>query len=114
MDSGSSVVPLSQGNKENVINTTKLVNVALALAPLGWLLAFYGVMSQLGDPAPMASRSFIESHRHTSIIILLIGVMCLVASLWLSGLSFTLARKRSMLVASFIVIPTIAIITELY
>lgn len=96
------------------MSTTRLANLALALAPLGWFMAYYGVMSQLGDPSPTVPRSVIESHRHASNTILLIGVICLAASLWLSGLSLVAARKRSLLAAALIVIPAAVVIADLY
>lgn len=33
---------------------TTAVNLALFLVVVGWLMAYYGVMSQLGDPSPTA------------------------------------------------------------
>jgi hypothetical protein len=96
------------------MSITKLANLALALVPLGWLLALYGVMSQLGDPASTAPRFAIESHRHVSNTALLVGVTCLIASLWLSGRSFAVARKRSLLATALIAIPTVIIIADFY
>jgi hypothetical protein len=96
------------------MSITKLANLALALVPIGWLLALYGVMSQLGDPASTAARYAIESQRHVSNTILLVGVMCLIASLWLSGSTFAAARKRSLLATASIAIPTVLIIADFY
>ena len=92
----------------------RLANLGLVLAVGGWLLAFYGVMSQLGDPAPTVPRSVIESHRHASLTALLIGVICLLSSLWLSGRSFTEARKRSLISTALVAAPAIAVIATLY
>lgn len=96
------------------MSASRLANLALVLAATGWLLAFYGVMSQLGDPAPTVPRSVIESHRHVSLTVLLVGVICLLSSLWLSGRSFTEARKRSLLAMTLIAVPAIAVIATLY
>lgn len=96
------------------MSASRLANLALILVATGWLLAVYGVMSQLGDPAPTVARSVIESQRHVSITVLLIGVMCLLSSLWLSGRSFVEARKRSLLAAALIALPAIAVVANLY
>lgn len=96
------------------MGASRMANLALVLVVTGWLLAFYGVMSQLGDPAPTVPHSVIESHRHVSITALLIGVIFLLGSLWLSGCSFIGARKRSLLVVALIAVPAIAIVADLY
>ena len=92
----------------------RLVNLALVLAAAGWLLASYGVMSQLGDPAPTVPRSVIEAHRHVSTTILLLGVICLLSALWLSGRTFLEAKKRSVLAAVLITVPAITLVASLY
>lgn len=92
----------------------RLANLGLVLAVCGWLLAYYGVMSQLGDPAPTVPRSVIESHKHASLTALLIGAICLLSSLWLSGRSFTEARKRSLVSTALVAAPAIAVIATLY
>lgn len=96
------------------MSASRLANLALVLAITGWLLAFYGVMSQLGDPAPTVPHAVIESQRHVSLTVLLVGVMCLLGSLWLSGCSFVEARKRSLLAAALIAVPAIAVVANLY
>jgi hypothetical protein len=96
------------------MSASRLANLALILAVTGWLLAFYGVMSQLGDPAPTVPRSVIESHRHVSLTVLMVGVMFLLSSLWLSGRSFVGAKKRSLLAATLIAAPAIAVVASLY
>lgn len=92
----------------------RLANLALALAITGWLLAFYGVLSQLGDPSPAVSRSIIEGHRHASIAVLSLGFVSLLSSLWLSGATFAHAKKRSVLAAALVAVPAIAVIVDLY
>lgn len=92
----------------------RLANLALVLAVAGWMLASYCVMSQLGDPVPTMSRSIIEGHRHVSTTILLLGVICLFSSLWLSGRAFPEAKKRSVLAVALITAPAIAVIASLY
>jgi hypothetical protein len=92
------------------LNNDRLANLALVLVVIGWLLAFYGAMSQLGDPAPNVPRSVIDGHRHMSMTILLTGVTCIISSLWLSGRAFMEARKRSLATAALVVIPIVAIV----
>ncbi|MDR0780655.1 MAG: hypothetical protein LBF16_08170 [Pseudomonadales bacterium] len=36
-------------------------NLALLLLIVGWFLAFYGLVSQMGDPAPSVSREQIQA-----------------------------------------------------
>ena len=96
------------------MNSGRLANSALTLAVVGWLLAYYGATSQTGDPWPGTPHSVIESHRHASISILLIGVVCLLASQWLAGYVFHGARKRSLLVWLLIAGPAVAVIADLY
>lgn len=96
------------------MRANRTANLALLLAVTGWLLAFYGAMSLLGDSAPTVPRSVIENHRHVSITVWLVGVICLVGSLWLAGCSFSGARKRSLLVVALIACPVIAIVANWY
>jgi hypothetical protein len=84
-------------------------NLALGLVVIGWLLAFYGALSQLGDPAPGVSLATIEAHRQTSAVVLLIGIVVLLSSLWLSGYSFGQARRRASIAAILCVAPVITI-----
>lgn len=92
----------------------RLANLALVLAITGWLLAFYGAMSQLGDPSPMVPRSVIEGQRHLSLSVLLLGIVSLLSALWLSGAAFGGARRRSVLVVALIVLPVITVVADLY
>lgn len=92
----------------------RCTNLALVLVVAGWLLAFYGAMSQMGDPPPTMPRSVIESHRHIADAVLLVGILCLLNSLWFSGRSYVRARKRFLLVAALILIPFIALFASLY
>ncbi len=96
------------------MTSSRFADLALVLVAAGWLLCFYGVMSQLGDPSPTTPSSVIEAHRHTSIAILLVGVLCLVSSLWLSGRSYVEAMKRSLMAAVLAVAPVVAAFVSLY
>lgn len=89
-------------------------NTALSLAILAWPLAYYGVMSQLGDPAPTVPRSEIEAARQQSHMVLLVGILCLFGSLWLSGYGFPGARVRALVSAALGVLPAAAVIWSLF
>jgi len=56
----------------------------------------------------------IEVQRHVSLTVLLVGILCLLGSLWLAGRTFTEARRRSLLTAILIFIPATAVIASLY
>ncbi|WP_139350896.1 hypothetical protein [Rhodanobacter sp. C01] len=92
---------------------TKAANLALLLVALGWLLAFYGVMSQVGDPGPTISPAQIDANRLRSFAILLVGIVCLLSSLWLSGYSFMVAKVRSIVSAAAVVLPSIGVVLSL-
>jgi hypothetical protein len=86
---------------------TSTANIALALVVAGWVLAYYGAMSQLGDPAPTISIAQIETSRHISIAILLLGITSILASLWLSGYSYPAAKARASICIALVLPPTI-------
>lgn len=92
----------------------RAANTALALLVLGWLLAWYGVMSQFGDPAPTVPEAVIKRQHDISTTILLLGIACLMGALWLSGRSFAGARRRSLLAAVLIVVPAGIVLAALY
>ncbi|MBT2144196.1 MULTISPECIES: hypothetical protein [unclassified Rhodanobacter] len=89
---------------------TTAANLALILVVAGWLLAFFGVTSQLGDPSPSVPRAQIEAARHLSIAVLGVGVVCILIALCLSGFSFTAAKVRSCVCAALGFLPAIAVI----
>jgi divalent metal cation (Fe/Co/Zn/Cd) transporter len=92
---------------------TSAANVALFLVFAGWLLAYYGVMSQLGDPSPSVPRTQIEAERHFSLVVLCIGVVCVLAALWLSGYSFSAAKVRASACAALVSLPSVTVIASL-
>ncbi|HEV2622042.1 MAG TPA: hypothetical protein VGU65_08135 [Frateuria sp.] len=92
---------------------TTAANLALVLVVAGWLLAFYGVMSQLGDPSPSVPRAQIEAARHLSLAVLGVGVVCILAALCLSGFSFTAAKVRASVCAALGFLPAIAVILSM-
>ena len=89
-------------------------NLALVLVVVGWLLSFYGALSQLGDPAPWVPRAEIEAHRHTSVVVLFTGILVLLSAIWLSGYSFSVARWRASLALLACVVPFIVIFASTF
>jgi hypothetical protein len=89
--------------------TSRLANAALILAPLGWLLASYGVLSQMGDPAPGVTREALQELHRTSTTAWAIGVAAIATALWLSGHVYATARRRSILAALLVVVPAVVV-----
>ncbi|TCV91101.1 hypothetical protein EC912_1143 [Luteibacter rhizovicinus] len=96
------------------MNSNRLANLALFLVTIGWLFAIYGVMSQVGDPAPDTPIAQIVATRHRSVAVLVVGVICLLSSLWLSGRVFPEAKVRSILSTVAVVGPIVAFMVVLY
>jgi hypothetical protein len=93
---------------------SKSANLALALANTGWLVGGFGFLSQGGDPPPSIPDSVIERHRDIAIALLLVGGVCVLASLWFAGRSYPEAKVRSLLALGLAVVPAIAAIVSLY
>ncbi|WP_139350331.1 hypothetical protein [Rhodanobacter sp. C03] len=89
---------------------TSAANLALILVVAGWLLACYGVMSQLGDPSPSVPHAQIEAARHQSLAVLFIGVASILTALWLSGYSFSTAKVRASACAALVFLPSVAVV----
>ncbi|WDS35243.1 hypothetical protein [Pseudoxanthomonas sp.] len=86
-------------------------NVAIALAVFSWPLVCYGAMSQLGDYAPSTPNEVIVASRHRSFSILVVGLLCWVSSIWLSGYGFSGAKVRSSIAfAGCLSLPLVAIV----
>ena len=88
---------------------THAANLSLALVVVGWLLATYGVLSNFGDPDPRIPSSVLERERHVSTAFLCVGIISLLSSIWLSGYSFTLAKRRASLAFVACLAPFIAL-----
>ena len=88
---------------------SRAANVAIALVVLGWLSSGWGVLSQLGDPAPWVPKAELEAHRRVATAFLLFGILFVLCSLWLSGYSFSTARWRAIFVALCGVAPVVAL-----
>jgi hypothetical protein len=89
---------------------TTAANLALLLVAAGWLLAYYGVMSQLGDPSPSVPHAQIEAARHLSLAILFVGVASILTALWLSGYSFSAAKVRAGACTALVLLPSVAVV----
>ena len=74
---------------------TAAANLALVLVIVGGLLGSYGVLSQLGDPAPWVTTAQLNTMRHRSLLFMLAGTLAPLCSLWLAGYSFHAARVRA-------------------
>jgi len=92
---------------------TFAANLALLLVIIGWSLAYYGVMSQFGDPSPSVSHAQIEATRHVSLVVLCVGVVCVLAALWLSGYSLSAAKVRAGTCAALVFFPSLAVVLSL-
>jgi hypothetical protein len=88
---------------------TSAANLALLLVVVGWALTYYGAMSQLGDPSPSVPHAQIEAARHLSFVVLCIGVVSILASLWLSGYSFSAAKVRASACVALIMLPSVVV-----
>jgi hypothetical protein len=77
------------------LSPSSAANLSLILLGAGWLVAAYGVLSQLGDPNPYIPAAVIENDRRMSGAMLGTGILLLLVSVWLSGYSFAHARWRA-------------------
>jgi len=83
-------------------------NLALLLVVVGWFLAFYGVASQMGDPAPWVPHEQIQACHRLSHIILSFGVLGVLSALWFSGYSFSAAKIRAGICLALVFLPLVA------
>jgi ABC-type spermidine/putrescine transport system permease subunit II len=91
------------------LKQTTAANLAMMLVAVAWPLAIYGALSQLGDPSPSVSNAQLNAARHSSLAILLTGVLSLIAASWLSGYAFHGARRRAALTLAAVVMPAVVI-----
>jgi hypothetical protein len=84
-------------------------NAAIGLAITGWLSGAYGVLSSLGDPAPWVSNAELETHRQLSLSLVLVGLLALLISVWLSGYSFRVAPRRAALACLGCIVPALSL-----
>ena len=91
--------------RQHNVRLLQAPNAALVLVVAGWLSGTYGVLSQLGDPAPWVSLAELRARHLVSSSFLSAGLSALVASVWLSGFSFRVAPKRASLALLCCVVP---------
>jgi hypothetical protein len=86
---------------------TTAANTSLVLVVLGWPFAYYGFLSNTGygDYSPNLSHVEIVAAQHQAVAMLLIGMACLISSLWLSGYAFASAKFRSAIALAACVLP---------
>ena len=89
-------------------------NVALVTVVIGWASGSYGVLSQLGDPAPWVPKAELAAHRDVSLTFMFSGALLLLASLWLSGYAFSNARVRASIATLLVVVPLIIILSQAF
>ncbi len=77
------------------MNHSRAANLSIALAIVGWSLATWGCLRQLGDPSPTIPRSELIAARDVSMTFVFGGGSALLAALWLSGYCFTSTRWRA-------------------
>lgn len=74
-------------------------NWAIGLVMLSWPLIYYGFVSQLGDYSPSTPQQVMDSNHLRSGLVLFVGLLCFIGSLWLAGFAFSGAKLRSSVVA---------------
>lgn len=84
-------------------------NLAVCLAPLGWLVCFFAMTSLLGDPPPGYPHHAyaLEQRVYTSSI--LVGALLLFASLVASGYALVHARLRASIAIAICFLPIAAL-----
>ena len=73
---------------------TTAANIALALAPVAWLMILSGGLMQMGDPHPDISKEAIRAARLVPQVVLIAGLAALFASIGLTIFGRAGARKR--------------------
>src|SRR5262249_23048571 len=58
-------------------------------------LCVFGVLAQLGDPAPGFSMVEYAAHQRQMSVMVLVGLVSLMSALWLAGYSYSAARIRA-------------------
>jgi|HubBroStandDraft_1064217.scaffolds.fasta_scaffold171554_3 hypothetical protein len=91
------------------LSASSAANLSLIFVAVGWLVAAYGVLSQLGDPNPHIPAAVIENGRRVSGAMLGTGILLLLGSVWLSGYSFVHARWRASITIVACLLPAIVL-----
>jgi hypothetical protein len=89
------------------MTASRAANIAIALVLVGWGLVAFAVLSSLGDPAPWVSKSQLNAIHNRAMFTGLLGTLCLLSVVWLSGYSASLARVRASAALAGVVIPLV-------
>jgi hypothetical protein len=95
--------------KFSPLSASSAANLSLILLVVGWLVAAYGVLSQLGDPNPHTPAAVIENERRFSGAMLGTGILLLLVSVWLSGYSFAHAKWRASITMVGCLLPAVVL-----
>lgn len=87
------------------MTSSRVANLAIALAVSAWPLLIFGTFSQLGDPAPWVTHADLVARHHLAVAALGLGLVFLTTALWLSGYVFANAPKRSLCTLLIWVVP---------
>lgn len=85
----------------------RLLVTALVMPPVGWSLFFWGMLSQLGDPAPTADFNQLYIWRGIGYAGAACGVLLLFGASWLSGRLYAQSQQVAMLVVILVIVPFI-------
>jgi len=89
------------------VTASRAANIAIALVLVGWGLVAFAVLSSLGDPAPWESKSQLNAIHYRAMLAVLLGTLCLVSAVWLSGYSASFAKARASVALAGVVIPLV-------
>jgi hypothetical protein len=95
--------------KLSPLSPSSAASLSLVLLAAGWLVAAYGVLSQLGDPNPHTPAAVIENQRRFSEAMLGTGILSLLVAVWLSGYSFAHAKWRSSITMIGCLLPAVVL-----
>lgn len=84
-------------------------NLAICLAPLGWLVCFFAMTSLLGDPPPGYPHQAYALEQRGYTTATLVGILMLFASLVASGYAMAPARIRASIAIAICVFPVAAL-----
>ena len=83
-----------------------LANSSVILALSGWLTYCIGTLIQMGDPAPMLSASELAQLYRPAKLICVLDILLLISALWLSGFTYSFAKKRSSIALVIVLLPS--------
>ncbi|WP_201313087.1 hypothetical protein [Dyella sp. EPa41] len=84
-------------------------NLAVCLAPLGWLICFFAMTSLLGDPPPGYPHQAYALEQRVYTTATLVGALTLFAALVASGYALAQARIRACIAIAICAMPIAAL-----